>query len=73
MSKFFKNINWKELFFPLYNDFKNINEETDTNVISSNNWDLANDQSKFNYADVLRKIEENRSTEKLNHNIIIMK
>ena len=47
MKEFIKNINWKELLFPVLADIKNINEETDTTRVSSNNWDLAQDNDDY--------------------------
>jgi hypothetical protein len=68
MSKF--NINWKELLFPVLADIKNIEKETDTTRVSSNNWDLA--QDNVNYKRVFEKIKENRSPEENEHNFIII-
>lgn len=68
MSKF--NINWKELLFPVLADIKDINKETDTTVISSNNWDLA--QNNTTYNDVINKIKENRASDENEHNFIIL-
>lgn len=68
MSKF--NVNWKELLFPVLIDLKNINDETDTTRVSSNNWDLAQDNDY--YEEVLKKIKENRSSEEKDHNLIVL-
>lgn len=70
MKEFIKNINWKELLFPVLADIKNINEETDTARVSSNNWDLAHDNDDYNK--VFEKIQKNRSSEETTHNIIIL-
>lgn len=70
MKKFIKNINWGELFFPVIEDLKSINKETDTTKISSNNWDLANDSNDFEK--VFKKIEESRLEENKQHNIIVI-
>jgi hypothetical protein len=64
-------ISWRELFFPVLNDLKNINEETDTTSVSSNNWNLANDKDDFK--NIFEQIKENRSSEETKHNIIILK
>lgn len=64
-------ISWRELFFPVLNDLKNINEETDTTSVSSNNWNLANDKDDFK--NIFEQIKENRSSEETEHNIIILK
>lgn len=70
MKKF--KINWKELFFPVLADIKNINKETDTTRVSSNNWDLA--QNNITYKEVIGKIKENRSSgsEETVHNFIVI-
>lgn len=70
MKKLILNINWNELFFPVLADLKNINEETDTTRVSSNNWDLAQDNDDYNK--IFEKIQENRSSEEKKHNIIIL-
>lgn len=72
MTKKILNINWSELFFPIYNDIKNINEEASTTVISNNNWDLVNENSEHDYKEVISKIKENRNDEKSNHDIIVL-
>jgi hypothetical protein len=64
-------ISWRELFFPVLNDLKNINEETDTTSVSSNNWNLANDKDDFK--NIFEQIKENRSSVETEHNIIILK
>jgi hypothetical protein len=71
MKDIIQKINWKELFFPVLADLKNINEETDTTRVSSNNWDLANDKEDFNT--IFKQIKENRASEETEHNIIILK
>lgn len=68
MSKF--KINWKELFFPVLADIKDINKETDTTSVASNNWDLA--QNTTNYNQVINKINESRTSEDNKHNFIIL-
>lgn len=70
MKEFIKNINWKELLFPVLADIKNINEETDTTRVSSNNWDLANDNE--DYDRIFKKIQENRLSETTTHDIIVL-
>ncbi|MCL9808930.1 hypothetical protein [Flavobacterium luminosum] len=70
MKDWLKNTNWGELFFPVLADLKNINEETDTTRVSSNNWDLANDNEDFK--EIIEKINENRSSEDTKHNIIVL-
>lgn len=70
MKEFIKNINWNELLFPVLADLKNINEETNTAKVSSNNWDLAQDNDDYNK--VFEKIQKNRSSEETTHNIIIL-
>ena len=64
-------ISWKELFFPVLNDLKNINSETDTASVSSNNWNLANDKDDFKI--IFEQIKENRASAETEHNIIILK
>lgn len=64
-------ISWRELFFPVLNDLKNINSETDTTTVSSNNWNLANDKDDFKI--IFDQIKENRASEETKHNIIILK
>lgn len=64
-------ISWRELFFPVLNDLKNINSETDTASVSSNNWNLANDKDDFKT--IFEQIKENRASEETEHNIIILK
>jgi hypothetical protein len=68
MSKF--KLNWKELFFPVLADIKDINKETDTTTVASNNWDLAQNATAYNQ--VINKIKENRTTEDKEHNFIIL-
>ena len=68
MSKF--KINWKELFFPVLADIKDINKETDTTSVASNNWDLA--QNTTTYNQVINKINESRTSEDNKHNFIIL-
>jgi len=70
MTDFIKNINWKELLLPVLADINNINKETDTTKVSSNNWDLAQDND--DYKVVFDKIQNNRSSEETKHNIIIL-
>ena len=70
MTEFIKNINWKELLLPVLADINNINKETDTTKVSSNNWDLAQDNN--DYKIVFDKIQNNRSSEETEHNIIIL-
>lgn len=71
MKDIIQKINWKELFFPVLADLSNINEETDTTRVSSNNWNLANDKDDFNT--IFEQIKENRASEETKHNIIILK
>ena len=73
MSNLLSWSNLKELLFPILNDLKNINDETSTSYISSNNLDLVNGDSDFNYKDVIEKIEASRKEDSLNHTVIIMK
>lgn len=70
MKKIILNLNWRELFFPVLSDLKNINEETDSTRISKNNWSLANNVE--DYASVKKLIDKNRSKEETKHNIIIL-
>lgn len=70
MKKILKNMNWGELFFPVIEDLKSINKETDTTKISSNNWELANDNNHFE--EVIEKIKKSRSEENKQHNIIVI-
>ncbi|HEX8563706.1 MAG TPA: hypothetical protein VF676_12075 [Flavobacterium sp.] len=70
MKEFIRNINLRELLFPVLADMKNINEETDTARVSSNNWDLANNTEDYN--EVFEKIQESRSSEDTKHSIIIL-
>lgn len=70
MTDFIKNINWKELLLPVLADINNINKETDTTKVSSNNWDLAQDND--DYKVVFDKIQNNKSSEETKHNIIIL-
>jgi len=71
MKDFKIKVSLRELFFPVLNDLKNINEETDTTNVSSNNWDLANDKDSFK--NIFEQINENRASEETKHNIIILK
>lgn len=71
MKKFILKINWKELLFPILADLKNINEETDTKRVSSNNWNLANDKNDFDI--IFGKIEQSRASDETKHSIIILK
>lgn len=71
MKDIIQKINWKELFFPVLADLRNINEETDTTSVSTNNWNLANDKDDFNT--IFEQIKENRASEETEHNIIILK
>ena len=75
MSSEKRKFNWIELLFPVYKDLKNINEESSTNIVSNNNWDLVNENSQFKYNDVLKKINESRSEVNVQneHKIIIVK
>lgn len=61
MKKYLKNINFKELFFPVISDLNSINEEINVSFISHNNWDLANDDVE--YKKVLAKIKESKKVE----------
>lgn len=70
MKKRILSLNWKELFFPVLADLKDINEETDTTRVSNNNWKLANDKADFDK--ILDLIKENRSSEDSGHNLIIL-
>jgi hypothetical protein len=70
MTDFIKNINWKELLLPVLADINNINKETDTTTVSSNNWALSQDND--DYKVVFDKIQNNRSSEETKHNIIIL-
>ncbi len=45
----------KELFFPVFSDFNSINCEIDKKLISTNNWELANNNILFN--NVITKID----------------
>lgn len=53
------NYNWGELFFPLYSDIININEETTNNEIASNNINLMSDKKELD--EVYRQILDNRN------------
>ena len=68
MKEVLQKINWKELFFPVLGDIKNVNEDTDSERVSTNNWNLANDDE--NYQIVETKIEEARKVH--SHNVIIL-
>jgi hypothetical protein len=70
-----RKFNWIELLFPIYSDLKNINDESSTNIISNNNWDLVNENSQFKYTDVIKKINDSRNEENIKeeHKIIIVK
>lgn len=70
MKKLITNLNWKELFFPVLRDINDINEVTDTTIISNNNWTLAND--KVQYKKILDLIQEKRSQESSDQNVIIV-
>jgi hypothetical protein len=70
MSKIISKLNWRELFFPVLSDLKNINEETDSARVSRNNWTLANNND--DYEKVIKLIKKNRSSENSEHNIIII-
>lgn len=72
MKELLKNINWKELLFPIWADIKSINDESGSATISHNNWDLANHNEDFEK--VLKQIKESRSAEDSNnHDFIIIK
>lgn len=58
MTDIIKNINWKELLFPILGDIKSLNETTDA---IDNNWELANNPTEFK--EVLSKIKENSKSE----------
>lgn len=72
MKKYLKNINFKELFFPVIADLNSINEEINVSFISHNNWDLANDEVE--YKKVLAKIKESKKVEEESetHNYVIL-
>lgn len=70
MKKLRKKLDWKELLFPVLEDIKNINKETDTTKISSNNWELAENNSTYN--NVISKIKENQSKEDKQHDIVLL-
>jgi hypothetical protein len=63
---------WSEVFFPVYNDMKDINEEASTTTIANNNWDLVNEKGEDEYNTIITKIKENRVDEKLNHDVIVL-
>jgi hypothetical protein len=63
-------INWKELLFPVLEDIKMINKETETTKVSSNNWALAENNTV--YKEVLGKIKESQSSADTQHNIVII-
>lgn len=63
-------INWKELLFPVLEDIKMINKETETTKVSSNNWALAENNTV--YKEVLGKIKESQSSIDTQHNIVII-
>jgi hypothetical protein len=64
-------IDWKELLFPVLEDIRIINIETDTTRVSSNNWALAENNTV--YKEVLSKIKENQSKDDTQHNIVILR
>lgn len=70
-----RKFDWIDFLFPVYNDLKNINEESSTNIISNNNWDLVNENSEFSYTDVIKKIKDSRKEIEIqnDHKIIIVK
>ena len=72
MKKYFKNINFKELFFPVISDLNSINEEINVSFISHNNWDLANDDVE--YKKVMAKIKESKKVEEVSetNNYVIL-
>lgn len=70
MKKVLSNINWSELFFPIYHDLKNINEETDSKRVSMNNWSLASNDTDFDSVKTL--IDKNRNSVSSKHDIIIL-
>lgn len=47
MKEAIAKINWKELFFPVFFDIKNIGEESDSNRVSANNWSLADNDTDY--------------------------
>lgn len=58
MTDIIKNINWKELLFPIWTNIQSLNEATDT---IENNWELANNPTE--YKEVLSKIKENSKSD----------
>jgi|GEM_PF-4618247 len=58
MTDIIKNINWKELLFPIIGDIKSLSETTDA---IDNNWELANNPTE--YKEVLSKIQEKSKSE----------
>ncbi|WP_417237283.1 hypothetical protein [Bizionia paragorgiae] len=76
LKMYFKNFDFKELFFPVLNDFKSLNNEIDEKFISNNNWELANSESNHTYEEVIQKIAEAKEdvrNERDSENIIFVK
>jgi hypothetical protein len=64
-----KKINWKDLFFPIIEDIKAINDETDINQIAKNNLELSKDSEK--YSIVMNKILKMK-TSKVQDDVLIL-
>lgn len=55
-------MNWSKIFFPVIDKFSSINkDDSDTIIISQNNWDLAH--NKDDYKKIIEKIDENRKSQ----------
>lgn len=53
-------MNWREIFFPVLSDIKEINKETDTNLVAKNNLELANNDEKFQQ--ILKEIKKQQES-----------
>ena len=72
MPNFFSDLDWKELFLPMISDIRNINRETNTSAISTNNLNLANDANEDEYEKIIAEINKSRELENSSHNLIII-
>ncbi|MCO6174441.1 hypothetical protein NHF50_05225 [Flavobacterium sp. NRK F10] len=72
MSNFFSDLDWKELFLPVISDLRNINRETNTSAISTNNLNLANQDNEEEYEKIITEINKSREIENSGHNLIII-
>jgi hypothetical protein len=58
MSELLKDINWKEILFPMFSRLRSIYYDSATTVIAANNFELANDEEA--YSKVIDEINKNK-------------